>query len=188
MDWDKLQGSGHLTDGFMQPQPRLRSSYVGKEKAVQAKEALSIGEIANRVGLSVSAIRFYEARGLVMAHRTAGQQRRYHRADIRRLSFIKIAQQLGLSLDEIKAELDRLPLGRAPNARDWRGISTAIAATLDQKIQALTQTRDRLDGCIGCGCLSLETCALFNPDDQAGKSGAGPRYLLGDDIPPANNR
>jgi MerR family redox-sensitive transcriptional activator SoxR len=157
-----------------------------RDFAVQAKDVLTIGEIAARVGLSVSAIRFYEARGLIMAHRSAGQQRRYHRADIRRLSFIKIAQQLGLSLEEIKAELDRLPLGRAPNARDWRGISTAIAATLDQKIQALTKTRDRLDGCIGCGCLSLETCALFNPSDQASKNGPGPRYLLGDDIPSTN--
>ena len=153
---------------------------------MQANDVLSIGEIAARVGLSVSAIRFYEARGLVMAYRTAGQQRRYHRADIRRLSFIKIAQQLGLTLEEIKAELDRLPLGRAPSARDWRGISTAIAATLDKRIQALTKTRDRLDGCIGCGCLSLETCALFNPGDQAHKGGAGPRYLLGDDIPQAS--
>lgn len=150
---------------------------------MQAHDVLSIGEIANRVGLSVSAIRFYEARGLIIAHRSSGQQRRYHRADIRRLSFIKIAQQLGLSLDEIKAQLDRLPLGRAPNARDWRAISQAIAETLDTKIQALTITRNRLDGCIGCGCLSLETCALFNPDDQAAKHGAGPRYLMGDDIP-----
>jgi len=99
------------------------------------------------------------------------------------LSFIKIAQQLGLSLDEIKAQLDRLPMGRAPNARDWRAISQAIAETLDTKIQALTKTRNRLDGCIGCGCLSLETCALFNPEDQARKHGAGPRYLMGDDIP-----
>ena len=167
----------------MQPQPRLRSSFKIKGIAVQAHDVLSIGEIASRVGLTVSAIRFYEARGLIIPHRNSGQQRRYHRADIRRLSFIKIAQQLGLSLDEIKAELDRLPLGRAPNARDWRSISQAIAATLDTKIQALTKTRDRLDGCLGCGCLSLETCALFNPEDQARKHGAGPRYLMGDDIP-----
>lgn len=157
-----------------------------REFAVQAADVLSIGEIASRVGLSVSAIRFYEARGLIVAHRSAGQQRRYHRADIRRLSFIKIAQQLGLSLEEIKAELNRLPLGRAPNARDWRMISQAIANRLDEQILALTKTRDRLDGCIGCGCLSLETCALFNPNDRAAKNGAGPRYLLGDDIPHAN--
>ncbi len=150
---------------------------------MQAHDVLSIGEIANRVGLSVSAIRFYEARGLIIAHRSSGQQRRFQRVDIRRLSFIKIAQQLGLSLDEIKAQLDRLPMGRAPNARDWRAISQAIAETLDTKIQALTKTRNRLDGCIGCGCLSLETCALFNPKDQARKHGAGPRYLMGDDIP-----
>lgn len=153
---------------------------------MRAQALLSIGEIAARVGLTVSAIRFYEARGLIVAHRTSGQQRRYHRADIRRLSFIKIAQQLGLSLEEIKIELDRLPLGRAPNAGDWRHISQAIAKTLDQKILALSKTRDRLDGCIGCGCLSLESCALFNPDDQARKGGAGPRYLLGDDIPEAS--
>jgi MerR family redox-sensitive transcriptional activator SoxR len=167
----------------MQPQPRLRSRFKLKEIAVQAHDVLSIGEIANRVGLSVSAIRFYEARGLIIAHRSSGQQRRFQRVDIRRLSFIKIAQQLGLSLDEIKAQLDRLPQGRPPNARDWRAISQAIAETLDTKIQALTKTRNRLDGCIGCGCLSLETCALFNPEDQARKHGAGPRYLMGDDIP-----
>lgn len=167
----------------MQPQPRLRSSIKDGEIAVQGNDVLSIGEIAVRVGLSISAVRFYEARGLISAQRSSGQQRRYHRADIRLLSFIKIAQQLGLSLEAIKAELDRLPLGRAPNARDWHRISSAIAETLDAKIRALTQTRDRLDGCIGCGCLSLETCALYNPGDQAGKRGAGPRYLLGDEIP-----
>ncbi|GBF58413.1 redox-sensitive transcriptional activator SoxR [Candidatus Phycosocius bacilliformis] len=141
---------------------------------------LTIGDMASRTGLSVSAIRFYEARGLIIAHRTSGNQRRYARSDIRRLSFIKIAQHLGLSLEQVKAELARLPRGRAPTAQDWQGISEAIAAELDAKIAALVATRDKLGGCIGCGCLSLAQCALYNPQDRAARFGAGPRYLMGD--------
>jgi MerR family redox-sensitive transcriptional activator SoxR len=141
---------------------------------------LSIGDLARRTGMSVSAIRFYEARGLVSAIRSAGNQRRFPRSDIRRLSFALIAQQLGLTIAEIEAELATLPHGRAPTQADWAAISARVRGTLDAKIALLERTRDLLDGCIGCGCLSLERCALYNPGDRAGRAGAGPRFLIGD--------
>ncbi len=141
---------------------------------------LSIGELARRTGLSVSAIRFYEQRGLVSAIRTGGNQRRFLRSDIRRLSFALIAQRLGLTLAEVEAELTQLPQGRAPTQADWEGISRRLRARLDARIAMLERTRDQLDGCIGCGCLSLDRCALYNPGDRAARAGAGPRFLLGD--------
>ena len=141
---------------------------------------LTIGELSRRTGLSVSAIRFYEARGLVSAIRTAGNQRRFLRSDIRRLSFALVAQRLGLSLGEIEAELAALPHGRAPTQGDWEAISRRLRGRLDERIEMLERTRDLLDGCIGCGCLSLERCALYNPDDRAARAGPGPRFLLGD--------
>jgi MerR family redox-sensitive transcriptional activator SoxR len=141
---------------------------------------LTIGELARRTGLSVSAIRFYEARGLVEAIRTGGNQRRFLRSDIRRLSFALIAQRCGLTLAEIEAEMARLPLGRAPNRADWAAISARLRSRLDRRIAMLEATRDRLDGCIGCGCLSLDSCALYNPADRAARAGPGPRFLLGD--------
>ncbi|MGL6043239.1 MAG: redox-sensitive transcriptional activator SoxR [Sandaracinobacteroides sp.] len=140
---------------------------------------LSIGELASRTGLSVSAIRFYEANGLISPVRTTGGQRRFPRSDIRLLSFAMIAQQLGLSLAEIRAELATLPAGRAPTGADWEAISRRIRARLDTRIRFLERTRELLDGCIGCGCLSLERCALYNPQDRASRAGPGPRYLLG---------
>ena len=145
-----------------------------------AASSLSIGELARRTGLSVSAIRFYEARGLVSAIRTSGNQRRFVRSDIRRLSFAMIGQRLGLSLGEIQAELAMLPHGRAPTQADWQAISARVRGRLDETIALLEKTRDLLDGCIGCGCLSLERCALYNPEDRAARAGAGPRFLLGD--------
>jgi MerR family redox-sensitive transcriptional activator SoxR len=144
-------------------------------------QLLSIGDLASRTGLSVSAIRFYEARGLLSPIRTRGNQRRFPRADIRRLSFTMIAQQLGLSLADIEAELRTLPDGRSPTRADWARISQRIRARLDRQIRFLEQTRDRLDGCIGCGCLSLDTCALYNSADGAARAGPGPRYLLGNE-------
>lgn len=141
---------------------------------------LTIGELARRTGLSVSAIRFYEARGLVTPVRTSGNQRRFPRADLRKLSFAQIAQQLGLSLAEIANELKTLPEGRAPTRRDWERISGRIRGALQRRILMLERTRDLLDGCIGCGCLSLDRCKLFNPGDRAARAGAGPRFLLGD--------
>jgi MerR family redox-sensitive transcriptional activator SoxR len=140
---------------------------------------LSIGELARRTGLSVSAIRFYEARGLVSAVRTGGNQRRFLRSDIRRLSFALVAQRLGLTLGEVEAELSQLPHGRAPTQADWAAISTRLRARLNARIEMLERTRDLLDGCIGCGCLSMERCALYNPEDRAARAGAGPRFLLG---------
>lgn len=141
---------------------------------------LSIGELARRTGLSVSAIRFYEAKGLLEPIRTGGNQRRFLRSDIRRLSFAMIAQKLGLSVREIEAELARLPLGRAPTQSDWQAISERIRDRLDERIALLQRTRDRLAGCIGCGCLSLDRCALYNPGDAAGADGPGPRFLIGE--------
>jgi len=141
---------------------------------------MSIGELAHRTGLSVSAIRFYETRGLVTAIRTSGNQRRFARADIRRLSFALIAQQLGLSLAEIETELAALPRGAAPTAEDWRAIGVRMRGVLAAKITMLRKTQELLDGCIGCGCLSLDRCALYNPNDRAARAGPGPRFLLGD--------
>ena len=143
-------------------------------------DLIPIGELAARTGVAVSAIRFYEAKGLVAALRTGGGQRRFLRADIRRVSFILIAQNMGLSLEEIGAELARLPAGRNPNAADWARISTALSARIEAQIAALERTRELLGGCIGCGCLSLKKCALYNARDKAARRGAGPRYLLGD--------
>ena len=141
---------------------------------------LSIGDLSRRTGLSVSAIRFYETRGLVCAVRSSGNQRRFLRSDIRRLSFALIAQRLGLTLSEIEAELSTLPHGRAPTREDWQAISLRVRGALDARIAMLEKTRDLMDGCIGCGCLSLDRCALYNPDDRAARAGAGPRFLLGD--------
>ena len=139
---------------------------------------LSIGDLADRTGLSVSAIRFYETKGLVHPLRNAGGHRRYDRADIRRLSFIRIAQELGFSLDRIARSLERLPEGRAPTRADWTKAATAFRGDIDDRIARLTRLRDTLDGCIGCGCLSLRRCALYNPDDVAGRTGCGPRHVL----------
>jgi MerR family redox-sensitive transcriptional activator SoxR len=143
-----------------------------------AAALMTIGDLARRTGLSVSAIRFYEARGLVSAIRTGGNQRRFLRSDIRRLSFALIAQRVGLSLAEIQAELARLPHGRAPTREDWETMSRRMESGLDARIRMLERLRDRLSGCIGCGCLSLDRCALYNPDDRVGVAGPGPRLVL----------
>lgn len=150
------------------------------EAGVKASDVMAIGDLAARAGVSVSAIRFYEARGLLTPFRNSGGQRRFLRSDIRRLSFILIAQQLGLSIEAIRTELAKLPGERTPTVKDWTRMSADIRALIDDKIATLTRTRDLLDGCIGCGCLSLERCALYNPGDRAAKRGAGPRYVLGD--------
>jgi MerR family transcriptional regulator, redox-sensitive transcriptional activator SoxR len=143
-------------------------------------ELMTIGQLAARTGLAVSAIRYYEAQGLVAPLRNAGGQRRFARSDIRRLSFVMIAQQFGFTLPQIRTELDRLPNGRAPNRDDWSRISASFRQAIDAKIDTLRRLRENLDGCIGCGCLSLEKCALYNPLDRAGRHGTGPRFLLGD--------
>lgn len=143
-------------------------------------EPLTIGALGERTGVSTSALRFYEAQGLIHSTRSAGGQRRYPRETIRRVSFVRIAQQVGLSLDEIRAALSTLPENRTPTRRDWERLSRSWRPRIDAQIAMLQRLRDRLDGCIGCGCLSLDVCALANPEDRASQSGAGPRYILGD--------
>ena len=143
-------------------------------------KTISIGALADRTGLAVSAIRFYEELGLVHPERNAGGQRRFLKSDIRRLSFVIIAQQLGFTLDQICDQFESLPDERTPNPQDWRKLSKGFRAELDQKIDSLTRLRDNLDGCIGCGCLSLAKCKLYNPEDKAASRGTGPRYLMGD--------
>ncbi|MCP3729137.1 redox-sensitive transcriptional activator SoxR [Sphingomonas sp. MG17] len=145
---------------------------------MRGNELLTIGDLARRTGLSVSAIRFYEGRGLVSAIRTSGNQRRFLRSDIRRLSFALIAQKLGLTIEEIGAELAGLPQGRTPTLADWNRISRHFRAEIDRRIALLERTRDKLDQCIGCGCLSLRKCGLYNPGDVAGGEGEGPRFVL----------
>lgn len=145
---------------------------------------LTIGELAARSGVRPSALRFYEAQGLISAERTSGAQRRYPRSAVRRVAFIRAAQQVGLSLEDIAASLRLLPDGRTPTKADWTRLSRSWRPELDRRIDALVRLRDRLDGCIGCGCLSLRSCALYNPDDSAAAHGDGPRYLLGDEPPP----
>ena len=145
------------------------------------EKTVSIGQIAAHTGVAVSALRFYEDQGLIHPERNAGGQRRFLRGDIRRVSFILIAQQFGFTLPEIRTELDRLPKGRTPTKRDWARISRHFGRRLDRQIALLQSLRDRLDGCIGCGCLSLKACALHNPSDAAARKGAGPRWVMGDE-------
>lgn len=141
---------------------------------------LAIGALAERTGVSISAIRFYEGKGLVSSERASSGHRRFRRSVVRRLSFILISQRLGYSLDEISAQLARLPDGRTPTERDWNRLATGFAADIDERIAGLQRLRDTLDGCIGCGCLSMQKCAMWNPDDAASSLGTGPRFLLGD--------
>lgn len=143
-----------------------------------AAKWLAIGEVAERTGLSVSAIRYYETQGLVAAVRNAGRQRRFLRADIRRLSFVMIAQRFGFSLERIREVLSGLPNERTPTRDDWNAIATQMRGELDERIAMLTRLRDKLDGCIGCGCMSLDRCQLYNQDDEVGQRGPGPRHIL----------
>jgi MerR family redox-sensitive transcriptional activator SoxR len=140
---------------------------------------ITIGQLAARTGVAVSAIRFYEEKGMLRSLRTSGNQRRFLRSDIRRVSFILIAQKLGLALAEIEGQLAQLPQGRAPTLSDWQQISRRMRFEIDQRIMLLTRTRNQLDQCIGCGCLSLQKCQLYNKDDRMGAKGAGPRAILG---------
>ncbi|GGL74996.1 redox-sensitive transcriptional activator SoxR [Wenxinia marina] len=140
-------------------------------------QGLAIGDLAARTGLAVSAIRFYETHGILAPVRNAGGHRRYARSDIRRLSFAMAAQKLGLPLAEIAGHLKDLPPDRAISQADWTRISRDLRAGIDARIAALTRLRDKLDGCIGCGCLSLDRCALYNPDDARADEGPGPVLL-----------
>lgn len=138
---------------------------------------LSVGEVAQRTGVAVSALHFYESQGLIHSQRSDGNHRRYARAVLRRVAVIKVAQRLGVPLAEIGAALATLPEGRAPTARDWARLSRQWCGTLDERIAQLQRLRDQLDGCIGCGCLSLKACRLRNPGDDLGRQGAGARLL-----------
>lgn len=144
---------------------------------------MDIGPFAQRAGVAASALRFYEAQGLLAVGRSASGRRRYPRATLRRVAFIRVAQSLGLSLAQIRAALATLPDGRTPTQDDWARLSRDWQPLLDARIAALTRLRDQLASCIGCGCLSIERCALYNPGDAAAMLGKGPRYLLGDDGP-----
>jgi len=139
---------------------------------------VTIGEMSERTGVAPSALRYYEREGLIHAGRSEGGQRRYSRDIIRRVSFIKVAQQVGLSLDDIRAALASLPDSRTPSQRDWQRLSKAWRPRIEAQIGMLERLRDRLDGCIGCGCLSLKFCQLLNPDDSVAERGPGPRFVL----------
>ncbi|QYZ68420.1 redox-sensitive transcriptional activator SoxR [Neotabrizicola shimadae] len=144
------------------------------------QQGLTIGDLADRTGLAVSAIRFYETHGIVRPLRNTGGHRRYGRSDLRRLSFAMIAQRLGFPLAEIAAHLAALPDERAPDKSDWEAIATGFRQRIAERIASLQALSDKLDGCIGCGCLSLDRCALYNVNDKAAQRGAGPRWLMGD--------
>ncbi|MDP1795657.1 MAG: redox-sensitive transcriptional activator SoxR [Acidimicrobiales bacterium] len=139
---------------------------------------LSIGEVADRAGIATSALRFYEKEGLIHAERSDGGQRRYHRDVLRLVAFIRAAQRVGLTLDDIRDALHTLPEKRTPNAADWARLSKSWRPVLDKRIEEMQRLRDRLDSCIGCGCLSLKTCALSNPNDVAAADGPGARWLV----------
>ena len=141
---------------------------------------LTIGEMATRSGVRTSTLRYYEARGLISSERSAGGQRRYARETLRRVAVIRAAQILGLTLDEIRRALDELPEARTPDRHDWERLSQTWRSSLDGRIAELEALRDRLSGCIGCGCLSLENCGIFNPGDRAASAGAGAHYLFGE--------
>ena len=141
---------------------------------------LTIGETARRSGVAASALRFYEDRGLIESERAGSGHRRYPRPVLRRIAFIVFAQRIGLTLEEIGAELARLPPDRAPTRRDWSRLSSGWASRIDERIAELERLKLGLTECIGCGCLSLDRCRLANPDDRAGRRGPGPRYWVGD--------
>ena len=149
-------------------------------------KTFSIGEVAARAGVATSALRFYEENGLIHSERTDAGHRRYRADVLRRVGFIRVAQRVGLPLSDIRDALHSLPEARTPTHKDWARLASSWQPILDERIAMLEAMKEKLDGCIGCGCLSLDTCALYNPGDRAATFGTGPRYLLGDT--PANPR
>lgn len=145
--------------------------------AVRPKE-FTVGEVARRAGVAVSALHFYERKGLIRSHRTSGNQRRYDRDVLRRLAVIRLAAELGIPLARVADAMAALPQGREPTKADWAAMSGSWKDELDRRIVLLSRLRDELTGCIGCGCLSMERCPLFNPEDRFGRDGSGPRRLL----------
>lgn len=170
--------------GSREPQVLLRSATSSKVDRMETPawdhKELTVGELASRSGVAVSALHFYERKGLISSRRTSGNQRRYPRAMLRRVALIRIAQRVGVPLAEIKKALDTLPDDRAPNRRDWERLSQAWRDELDQRIRLLQQIRDDFTDCIGCGCLSLDRCALANTHDRLAEYGTGPRRLVDD--------
>ena len=150
-----------------------------------ARSTIAIGALAKRSGIAASALRFYEAQGLIRSTRSTGGRRLFARDVLRRVAFIRVAQSVGLCLEDIRTALTRLPDQRTPTRSDWQRLSKAWRPILDRRIDSLIALRDRLTSCIGCGCLSLKTCALYNPSDAVRTRGTGPRYLLGDESPSA---
>ena len=142
-----------------------------------AQSELSIGEVAARSGVAASALRFYEAEGLIAAQRTSGNQRRYERAVLRRIALIQAGRAAGIPLERIRSALTSLPAHRTPTRRDWERLSSGWRDEVDQRIATLQALRNRLSTCIGCGCLSIDACELLNPDDEAAELGAGAHYL-----------
>lgn len=159
----------------------MSSPVTGSRQRTSA-ELLTIGEVARRSGMAPSALRFYESRDLIRSERTAGGHRLYRRHVLRRVALIRVAQRLGLTLAEISSALARLPADRAPTRAQWEGLSRSWRKQLDERIETLERLRDDLTGCIGCGCLSLQRCRIYNPGDAASSLGSGPRYLLGDSV------
>ncbi len=145
---------------------------------MKPKSDLSVGEVAKRSGVAVSTIHFYEGKGLIAGWRSAGNQRRYPRAVLRRVAVIRIAQRAGIPLAVVQDFLGRIPADRALNSGDWRDLTEAWKALIQERIESLVQLRDQLDSCIGCGCLSLADCPLRNPADALGQKGPGPRILI----------
>ncbi|MEU6072727.1 redox-sensitive transcriptional activator SoxR [Micromonospora sp. NPDC047074] len=141
-------------------------------------EFLTIGQLSARSGVAPSALRYYERLGLIRAERTGGNQRRYARTELRRVAFVRISQQVGISLEEIREALDSLPASRTPSTEDWARLSATWRERLNEKIRLMTKLRDDLDGCIGCGCLSLQRCTLYNPGDSLAGEGPGARLVL----------
>lgn len=155
------------------------------------EDTLTVGELAARSGFAASAVRYYEREGLIRAQRTSGGQRRFARSELRRLAFVRAARHVGLTLEEVRDALARLPASRTPTRADWTGISRSWRARLDSEIEALVALRDGLDSCIGCGCLSLKTCRMANPQDVAARNGPGAVYLprwLREPLPPDEGR
>ena len=167
--WERVQGT---TSTLLEVKRSMKKTEPGGFSQV-----LSVGEVAARCGVAVSAIHFYEAKGLIASWRSRGNQRRYPREVLRRVSIVKVAQRLGIPLAGIKEALDSLPKGRTPTAQDWKRLSARWQADLDERIGKLSRLRDQLTGCIGCGCLSMNDCPLRNPWDVLSARGPGPRLL-----------
>lgn len=158
-----------------------------RSRAPRIPAWLTVGELAGRTGVATSALRYYEERGLIFATRNPAGHRRYPRPAIRRVAFIVFAQRVGLTLEEVRAELDELPTDRVPRSADWVRLTTTWTARIDERIRELERLRDSLTDCIGCGCLSMERCAVMNPDDAVASHGPGPRFWAGDPRPASDS-